>query len=30
MIDIPADNAALKEFVENWNAPGNPRAALEV
>jgi len=30
MIDIPADNAALKEFVENWNAPGNPRVALEV
>ena len=30
MIDIPADNAALKEFVENWNEPGNPRAALEV
>lgn len=30
MIDIPADDAALKAFVESWSAPGNPRAALGV
>jgi DnaJ-class molecular chaperone len=30
MIDIPADDAALKAFVENWSASGNPRAALGV
>lgn len=30
MIDIPSDDAALKSFVENWKAPGNPRAALGV
>ena len=31
MIDIPADDAALAEFVEGWNGKdGNPRAAMGV
>ena len=30
MIDIPADDAALTQFVEGWSASGNPRAKLGV
>jgi DnaJ-class molecular chaperone len=29
-IDVPADDAALQQFVEGWIAPGNPRASLGV
>jgi hypothetical protein len=31
MIDIPADDDALKAFVDNWDGAGrNPRAGLGV
>jgi DnaJ-class molecular chaperone len=30
MIDLPADDAALTQFAESWNAPGNPRNKLGV
>jgi len=30
IIDIPANDAALKAFVESWQSPGNPRASLGV
>jgi hypothetical protein len=32
MIDLPADDAALAQFVEGWSAKhlGNPRAKLGV
>ncbi|MBV8237556.1 MAG: DnaJ domain-containing protein [Sphingomonas sp.] len=30
MVDVPADDAALKAFVENWDGGGNPRAAMGV
>ena len=30
MIDIPADDAALKSFAETWHGGGNPRASLGV
>lgn len=30
MIDVPADDAALKSFVESWGGGGNPRASLGV
>ena len=30
MIDIPADDAVLKSFVETWHGGGNPRASLGV
>jgi hypothetical protein len=32
MIDVPADDAELKRFVEGWSGKGkgNPRAALGV
>ena len=30
MIDLPADDAALAEFVQGWADQGNPRAALGV
>ncbi|MFL6759106.1 DnaJ C-terminal domain-containing protein [Sphingomonas sp.] len=29
-IDVPADNPELQKFVEDWTAPGNPRASLGV
>jgi DnaJ-class molecular chaperone len=29
-IDVPANDADLQRFVENWTAPGNPRSALGV
>jgi DnaJ-class molecular chaperone len=29
-IEIPAQDAALQQFAEGWNAGGNPRAALGV
>jgi len=29
-IDIPADNKALTDFVETWEAPGNPRGPMGV
>lgn len=30
MIDVPADDAALTQFAESWNADGNPRSKLGV
>ena len=30
MVDVPADDAALKAFVESWDGGGNPRAAMGV
>jgi DnaJ-class molecular chaperone len=30
MIDVPADDAALTQFVESWSAGGNPRGKLGV
>ncbi|WP_445191481.1 DnaJ C-terminal domain-containing protein [Sphingomonas sp. Tas61C01] len=30
MIDIPADDAALADFVEGWETSGNPRASMGV
>lgn len=30
MIDLPADNAALRDFAEGWTDPNDPRAALGV
>jgi hypothetical protein len=30
MIELPAANAALAEFVKGWDAGGNPRARLGV
>ena len=30
MVDLPADNPALKAFAEGWSDPANPRAALGV
>jgi hypothetical protein len=32
MVDVPADDAELNQFVQNWKAKGrgNPRAALGV
>lgn len=30
MIDLPADDAALRAFVESWDGGGNPRAAMGV
>jgi DnaJ-class molecular chaperone len=30
MIDIPAGDAALTEFAQNWNGGGNPRDAMGV
>ena len=29
-IDVPADNAELEKFAEQWSGGGNPRAALGV
>ena len=29
-IDVPADDSQLQKFVEDWTAPGNPRAGLGV
>jgi DnaJ-class molecular chaperone len=29
-IDVPADDEALRKFVEKWDGGGNPRAALGV
>ena len=29
-IDVPADDAALQQFAEQWDGGGNPRAALGV
>lgn len=29
-VDVPADDAALKKFVEQWEGGGNPRGALGV
>ncbi len=29
-VDVPADDAALKQFVEQWDGGGNPRGALGV
>jgi DnaJ-class molecular chaperone len=28
MVDVPADDAALRAFAEGWSAPRDPRAAL--
>ncbi len=30
LVDLPADDAALKAFAESWTDPANPRAALGV
>lgn len=30
MVDVPADDAALRAFVEDWTPPGNPRSAMGV
>jgi DnaJ-class molecular chaperone len=30
MIELPNDDEALRRFVEDWQQPGNPRAALGV
>ena len=30
VVDVPADDAALKAFVADWNGGGNPRAAMGV
>jgi len=30
VVDLPADDAALQRFAENWTPPGNPRAAMGV
>ena len=30
LIDLPADDAALQQFVAGWNDPRNPRAAMGV
>ncbi|MBN8849114.1 MULTISPECIES: DnaJ C-terminal domain-containing protein [unclassified Sphingomonas] len=30
MVDLPANDAALKQFVEGWDGGGNPRAAMGV
>lgn len=30
MIDLPADDAALQQFVDGWQDPRNPRAAMGV
>lgn len=30
MVDVPAGDAALKEFVESWGGGGNPREAMGV
>jgi DnaJ-class molecular chaperone len=30
IIDVPAEDAALTQFVESWTAPGNPRSKLGV
>lgn len=30
LVDLPADDAALKAFAESWNDSANPRAALGV
>ncbi|MBB4154909.1 DnaJ-class molecular chaperone [Sphingomonas jinjuensis] len=30
MIELPKDDEALRRFVEDWQQPGNPRAALGV
>ncbi len=30
LVDLPADDAALKAFAESWNYSANPRAALGV
>lgn len=30
LVDLPADDAALKAFAESWNGSANPRAALGV
>ena len=29
-IDVPADDAALQQFAEQWDGGGNPRASLGV
>jgi hypothetical protein len=29
-VDLPADDAELKAFAENWDGGGNPRANLGV
>ena len=30
VIDLPKDDAALRQFAESWTPPGNPRAAMGV
>ncbi|WEK41836.1 MAG: DnaJ C-terminal domain-containing protein [Candidatus Sphingomonas colombiensis] len=30
MVDVPADDAALQQFVDSWDGGGNPRAAMGV
>ena len=30
VVDLPADDAALRAFAEGWTPPGNPRAAMGV
>jgi len=30
MVDLPADDAGLRQFVESWTPRGNPRAAMGV
>jgi DnaJ-class molecular chaperone len=30
MIDVPADDAALQQFVAGWTDPRNPRGAMGV
>ncbi len=29
-VDVPADDAELQRFVEDWSGGGNPRASLGV
>ena len=30
MVDVPADDAALRTFAEDWTPSGNPRSAMGV
>jgi DnaJ-class molecular chaperone len=30
MVDVPADDAALRAFAEDWTPAGNPRSAMGV
>jgi hypothetical protein len=30
MVDLPAEDAELRQFAESWSRAGNPRAAMGV